>query len=344
MQNIRCYRRFLPSLQQVLRRVVQCLLAFLLIEVLAFSAGSTAVALAQEVGDVATDAAPDTAQQERWILDEPDRVSELSPGRRALRTVQRYGDKSTAQRFRLWRTDDAWDARDPHACIEVRVAEKTLSHDRATAPTLNLGKDQAFEVEVRARPDCGWLEDKRVRSLPLAFESGGVTGHFSIPYILRNESRLPDALRVDVTAGSTAEVWLEVSKQSEDALAYRWTLENSRSAPPLPACLDVRWTSAPSENAQHENQEHHVELGGTHGWSHQGIQVHADRGCDAGKYQIPVRIAGASSASADIPEELRVLHVHVLPTSRRPLWLVLVGSGLMMAVVWVQGRRRRRSA
>lgn len=328
----------------MLRCVVQCLLAFLLIEVLAFSAGWTAVALAQEIGDAATDAAPDAAQKERWILDEPDRVSELSPGRRALRTVQRYGDKSTAQRFRLWRTDDAWDARDPHACIEVRVAEKTLSHDRATAPTLNLGKDQAFEVEVRARPDCGWLEDKRVRSLPLAFESGGVTGHFSIPYMLRNESHLPDELRVEVIAGSTQPVWFDVTKQSERQLPYRLTLETARSTPPLPSCLQVQWSPKGNENVRKDAQELHTEINGVAGWSRHVIDVKAKYGCRVGHYQIPVRISGASSASADIPEELRVLHVHVLPTSRRPLWLVLVGSGLMMAVVWVQGRRRRRSA
>lgn len=302
-----------PLLNEVVDVLVHCVLTLLLIEVGLFALGSEPRAMAKTTRDASVHQ-ESANEPERWVLRELERASALIAGRDDVREARRFAVDNAGDSVKLWRVDAPWDARDPHACVYVEVQDAVLPHDRAAAPLFTFAPNASVLLRVGARPDCGWLEDARVRSVPIAFESGGHTGRLSLPYVLRNESHMPESVALTVQAGGGVEhgMW-RGEKQSADALEYQFSLEIERSTPPLPSCVHVRWDA---QDAVHEGRVLRRNIGGDSTWYEHAIRVHAESSCAPGTYQIPLRVASVVSQHLQVPDEIRVLNVEVQSAQR----------------------------
>lgn len=325
-------------LHEVVAVLVHCVLTLLLIEVVLFALGYEPHAMAKTTRDASVH--QDSANaQERWVLREPERASALIAGRDEVREARRFGVGKESVSVRLWRVDAPWDARDPHACVYVEVQDAVLPHDPAAAPSFTFAPNASVLLRVGARPDCGWLEDARVRSVPIAFESGGHTGRLSLPYVLRNESHMPEGVALTVQAGGgVTHGMLRGEKQSADALEYQFSLEIERSTPPLPSCVHVRWDA---QDAVQDGRVLRRNIGGSSAWYEHAIRVTAESSCAPGTYQIPLRVASVMSQHLQVPDEIRVVDIEVQPAQRvRFFWIGTVCILVLIAAAVFRFRRR----
>lgn len=275
----------------------------------------------------------------RWVAVDPQHQSALIAGKEDAVVVRAYGQTEHAEDVRIWRDDARWEASDPHACVYVRVGEDRVGHGRDNAVRVAADEDQQIALTIGAKADCGWLEDARVRAVPVLFESGGDAVRVELPYQLQNDSAVPDDMRVEVRAGgaSVQRSW-PVYKQSAEALTYRFTLEPERSSPAWPTCLNVRWANASDASSGHVLE---TTIGGEYEVRDLTLHMEAARSCPAQRVHVPVRIRALSAPEGVEVDAMRVLTLEVLPARRRGLWLWVVGVlGLCGIVAWrVRARR-----
>lgn len=269
----------------------------------------------------------------RWVAVDPQQQSALIAGKEDTHAVRAHGHTKDIDEGRVWRDDTRWEASDPHACVYVRAGENHLGYGRDEAVRVAVDEGKQIALTIGAYADCGWLEDARVRAVPVLFESGGDAVRVELSYKLQNDSAMPEDVHVEVRAGETDvhRSWT-VRKQSAEALDYRFTLEPTRSSPAWPACLDVRWADASDASSGHVLE---TTIGGEHAVRALALRIDAARGCPAGRVQVPVRARALSAPGGVEVDALRVLTLEVLPARKRSLGWVLAGVlGLCAIVAW----------
>lgn len=323
-----------------LHEVIRYVLQYVLFAAIAWSVPVVGMAAAEPDADSAS-SPPRKTGVLAWA-DGPEEAT-LIAGQEATYILRIQGAPDAGQELRVWRADAVWDARDPHACVGVFNKGKPLSHTEDEAVVVTPNDDGEVEFVVAAEADCGWLEDDRVRAIPLGYTVSGEdeedARRVELPYVLKNASELPDEIALSVYAGGTRgqQLWT-LRKQSAAPIAYRLTLETERSTTPLPDCLRIDWAD---NDAEAEGEPLTVHLGGEHREQTVRIVAHATRGCDAQQYTLPIRVERVETNDMRAPEStLRALHVEVKPSRSAGAWIAVI-LGLCVVIGTTVYMRKR---
>lgn len=319
----------------------------------------------------------------RWhiIPKDSEHVSTLIPGAVATQSFVVTGRYAPGSEVRVWRGDARWEAADPHACMEVEVNDVRLRHGasrarkielpvsaRSTAPEGDVPDasdvdgakaQEELRITLIAQDDCGWLQDDRVRAIPIRFalEGEGEVGARQIEprYVLTNRSALPEDTGMFVRAGDAVRTlpWA-ITSESRHPQEFDVRIERERAAPSLPRCLEIALVD---EDDEPEDSDRDVrtftrtslttEIGGERAEAALKIYAHAHADCQPGTYSIPIRVKNLSTKRVGVRDEIRALELTIRPATFwvRWRWAVWIGVGtgaLILLVSAVVGMRRNK--
>lgn len=298
----------------------------------------------------------------RWqvIPKDPEHVSALIPGARATQSFVVLGRYAPGTEVRAWRGDKPWEAADPHACMQVTVNDVRLLHGEERARTVRLpssagaapavpdvdadaSEDTELRVRLIANDDCGWLQDDRVRAIPILFALEGEgeddARQIAPQYVLTNRSTLPEDASLYVRAGGAMRTlrW-PITRESKHPQRFEIRLEHERSVPAMPDCLEIALVDEDADLATYDAEARRLkrrevitEIGGARAEVPLKIYAYAHPGCKSGQYTIPVRVKNLSTDREGVRDEIRALELTVRPAKFWVRWRWLVWMGIALA-------------